>query len=116
MVRFLPRDSFSSARLRERLECLVPHVGFLAGHVAEELFSGRERLSAALDAACGLSHLHNMTPRQQVAEGSYTDRGHNYVWYRVSLHEHMWRLPLLVQLSRSRSLTERGELCIYNQE
>jgi len=29
----------------------------------KELFSGRERLSAALDAACGLSHLHNMTPR-----------------------------------------------------
>ncbi|CAE7851719.1 unnamed protein product, partial [Symbiodinium necroappetens] len=29
----------------------------------KELFGGRERLSAALDAACGLSHLHNMTPR-----------------------------------------------------
>ncbi|CAE7563274.1 unnamed protein product [Symbiodinium natans] len=29
----------------------------------KELFGGRERVSAALDAACGLSHLHNMTPR-----------------------------------------------------
>ena len=44
--------------------------GFLAGDVVEELFGGRERLSAALDAACGLSHLHNMTPRQPVGEGS----------------------------------------------
>ena len=30
----------------------------------QELFGGRERVSAALDAACGLSHLHNMTPRR----------------------------------------------------
>eukprot|EP00931_Biecheleriopsis_adriatica_P035846 TRINITY_DN20656_c0_g1_i1.p1 TRINITY_DN20656_c0_g1~~TRINITY_DN20656_c0_g1_i1.p1 ORF type:complete len:691 (-),score=156.85 TRINITY_DN20656_c0_g1_i1:7-2079(-) len=29
----------------------------------KEPFSARERLSAALDSACGLSHLHNMTPR-----------------------------------------------------
>lgn len=29
----------------------------------QEPFESRERLSAVLDAACGLSHLHNMTPR-----------------------------------------------------
>ena len=29
-----------------------------------EVFSAKARVSCALDAACGLSHLHNMTPRQ----------------------------------------------------
>eukprot|EP00438_Fugacium_kawagutii_P019283 Skav217186 [mRNA] locus=scaffold557:26080:33761:+ [translate_table: standard] len=33
-------------------------------------FSARARVSCALDAACGLSHLHNMTPRCIAAQGA----------------------------------------------
>ena len=36
----------------------------LRGRSSVEVFSAKARVSCALDAACGLSHLHNMTPRQ----------------------------------------------------
>ena len=36
----------------------------LRGGSSVEVFSAKCRVSCALDAACGLSHLHNMTPRQ----------------------------------------------------
>ena len=36
----------------------------LRGGSSVDDFSAKCRVSCALDAACGLSHLHNMTPRQ----------------------------------------------------